>query len=109
MPKSYKNRKIENEKSTVKAMIGLFCRNRHDSGNILCPDCAALAEYSFLKLNRCPFGEKKPSCSKCTIHCYDVSNRKKIREVMRYSGPKLLFSNPVLAARHMFNKLRAKS
>jgi hypothetical protein len=101
-----KIRKIENEKATVKAMIGLFCRDKHPSGASLCPGCSLLLEYSYIKLEKCSLGDNKPACSKCTIHCYNAANRKKIKEVMRYSGPRMLYYHPVLALRYLYHKAR---
>jgi TPP-dependent indolepyruvate ferredoxin oxidoreductase alpha subunit len=101
-----KSKKIENEKATVKAMIELFCRDNHSRTSGLCPGCSMLMEYSHLKLEKCSLGENKPACSKCSIHCYNAANRKKVREVMRYSGPRMLCYHPALAIRYLYNKIR---
>ncbi len=87
---------IKLEKEVIDAMIKIYCRGRHSSPkNELCEDCRKLKEYSFKKLDNCPFKERKPSCRQCTIHCYEDDMRQKIREVMRYSGPKLLSHAPL--------------
>ena len=44
--------------------------------------------------------ETKTFCSKCKVHCYKPDMQKKIKEVMRFSGPRMLFYHPVLALRH---------
>ena len=42
-------------------------------------------------------------------HAVDrVKMRRRIREVMRYAGPRILFHHPVAAARHALSPLREK-
>lgn len=45
--------------------------------------------------------ETKTFCSNCKVHCYRPEMREKIRVVMRYSGPRMLFCHPILALRHV--------
>ena len=35
--------------------------------------------------------ETKTFCSNCKVHCYKPEMRKKIRAVMRFSGPRMIF------------------
>lgn len=104
-------RRIENEKRVVALMIGIYCRRHHAHEGMackggLCPECADLLEYAHRRLDRCPHGERKPSCRKCTIHCYAPMQKEAIRGVMRYVGPRMLFIHPVAAIRHLLNELR---
>jgi len=87
---------IKLEKEVIDAMIRIYCKGHHSPGNGLCRECEELRNYAFEKLDRCPFKEQKPSCRECRIHCYNEEMRQKIREVMRYSGPKLLFHAPLV-------------
>ena len=93
--------RLDRERRTVAAMIALFCRDRHASGGRLCAECADLEDYTRLRLEKCPYGEEKPTCANCPIHCYQPKRREQIRGVMAYSGPRMLLSHPVLAIRHM--------
>ena len=45
--------------------------------------------------------ETKTFCSNCRVHCYRPEMRTRIREVMRFSGPRMIFHNPVAAVRHV--------
>lgn len=101
--------KREEEKQVVKLMIHLYCRRKHrmPKGQ-LCPDCEALLVYAHLRSDKCPFMETKTFCSNCNVHCYRPEMRKKIREVMRFSGPRMLFIHPVMAIRHMFFSMMEK-
>ena len=94
--------KREREKRMVSEMIALYCRRRHGTrGGGLCPECAELAEYARQRSDRCPFMETKTFCSNSREHCYKPEMREKIREVMRFSGPRMIFHHPVAAVRHV--------
>ena len=47
------------------------------------------------------FMENKTFCSNCRVHCYKPEMREKIREVMRFSGPRMLLCHPILAVWHV--------
>lgn len=86
-------------------MIALYCRDRHEpepSGSSgLCPDCSELLDYATTRLRDCRYGADKPTCAKCTTHCYRPLMRERVREVMRYSGPRMLRRHPLLALAHL--------
>jgi hypothetical protein len=90
-------------------MIGIFCRNKHDSDGELCKNCRELFEYVIHRIAICPFGTEKPVCSKCPIHCFHAEKRSRIIEVMRYSGPRMLYRHPLLALRHLLQAGRKPS
>lgn len=98
--------KREQEKQTVALMIRLYCRKKHHQKSGLCPDCAALAAYAAQRSDRCPFMETKTFCSNCKVHCYCPEMREKIREVMRFAGPRMLLHHPVMAVRHLIETKR---
>lgn len=84
-------------------MIGLYCRKK-EGNRQLCESCSTLWEYACLRLHHCPFGEKKTSCKKCRIHCYKPEKREQMRNIMRFSGPRMIFYRPGMALRHLFGK-----
>lgn len=55
----------------------------------VCPGCRAFLLYAMERRLRCPLDEK-PSCKHCRIHCYRPGHREKVREIMRYSGKRLI-------------------
>lgn len=55
----------------------------------LCGECADLVAYAVEKRRRCPL-DPKPSCKKCPVHCYSKEYRARIREVMAFSGRRLI-------------------
>lgn len=100
--------KREREKKIVSEMIALYCRKKHGTKNGLCPECAALNAYAKMRSDKCPFMETKTFCSNCKVHCYKPDMRQKIREVMRFSGPRMLTVHPVMAIRHVIESKREK-
>ncbi len=95
------------EKKLVTQMIALYCKKNHRSKE-LCDDCRELAEYARLRSDKCPFMEEKTFCSNCRVHCYKPEMRNKIRKVMSYSGPRMLFHHPVAAVRHVIESKKEK-
>ena len=93
--------KREREKRMVSQMIALYCRKKHHTRGDLCPQCAALDAYAKMRADKCPFMETKTFCSNCRIHCYKPDMRAKIREVMRFAGPRMILYHPVAAIRHV--------
>jgi hypothetical protein len=91
---------MQDEQNTVRLMIDLYCRGRHGSKDGLCPKCSKLFAYVTGRLEKCPFKENKPWCSKCPAHCYKPAMREKIKVVMRYSGPRMLYRYPILTGKH---------
>lgn len=100
--------KREREKRMVSEMIALYCRKKHRHRDGLCPDCAALRDYAIQRSDRCPFMEHKTFCSNCKVHCYRPDMRDKIREVMRFCGPRMLLHHPIAAVRHVWETTKEK-
>lgn len=104
-----KQRRMARERRTVEAMIGLYCQaqhGQHGNNGRLCAECAALRDYAWLRLERCPFQAGKTTCAKCPIHCYKPEQRAAVRTVMRYAGPRMLLRHPLLALLHLLDGLR---
>ncbi|HZV82152.1 MAG TPA: nitrous oxide-stimulated promoter family protein [Geobacteraceae bacterium] len=67
----------------------------------ICPECAELLEHGIRKRHLCPL-DPKPACKNCHIHCYGPAYRQKIREIMSFSGRKLLLRGRVDYLWHYF-------
>ena len=100
--------KREKEKEVVSLMIRLYCKKNHGSRKGLCPDCEDLERYARSRSEKCPFMESKTFCSNCKVHCYKPEMRQKIRTVMRFSGPRMIFYHPVMAIRHEMESTRER-
>jgi hypothetical protein len=82
-----------------------YCRALHDEERVklgepdlpgrafqkirLCAQCREFLFYAFERRLMCPL-DPKPSCKHCHIHCYRPGHREKVREVMRFSGKRLV-------------------
>lgn len=97
---------IESEKQTIEQMIQLYCEARHHTQGSLCAECSTLLNYAQARLDNCPFGNGKPVCRKCAVHCYKPEMRKKVTEVMRFAGPRMLTKHPGSALRHLLRSFR---
>ncbi len=98
---------MEEEKKVVGQMIHLYCR-RKECNTTLCPDCRELLEYAILRLDNCRYGNNKPTCKKCPVHCYCQDMRNKIKTIMRWSGPIMIFFHPVVAVRHILHGFKSR-
>lgn len=97
--------RFKRERETLQSMIRLACRGRHGTGEALCDVCSTLEQYALSRLESCRFGDDKPKCSECPVHCYKPAMRQAIREVMRYAGPRMPLRHPVLAVGHVMDGL----
>jgi hypothetical protein len=94
--------RIEKEKKTIGLMINIYCKKKHNRRNELCKECNELLEYAHKRLDLCKFGNEKGFCSKCPIHCYKKHMKIKIKEVMKFSGPRLIIYSPIQFIKHIF-------
>ncbi len=102
-----KDIKIKEEKNIVNLMIKIYCRgNKHLDPP--CDSCSDLIDYVEEKIDICPFMETKTFCSNCAIHCYNDSMQKKIKKVMRYSGPRMIFHHPLMTINHAYQGIKYK-
>jgi hypothetical protein len=98
--------RLLNEQQTTLAMIRIFCSAHHGGESVPCKDCLKLYEYATLRLTACPFQEEKPTCGNCKVHCYKREMRDRIRQVMRYAGPRMVYRHPIMALRHLLDGRR---
>lgn len=89
---------LATELKTIEIMTGLYCKHHHKNDCLLCDDFIA---YASNKLDRCVYGQAKPACQHCPVHCYKPEQKAYARKIMRFSGPKMLFMHPVLAIKHL--------
>jgi len=96
------NSRLNRELKTVKSMISIYCR-KHHGGKKLCDECRELTAYAAQRLEKCPLKAEKPTCARCTVHCYKPEMREKVRVIMRYSGPRMIYKHPILAILHLID------
>jgi hypothetical protein len=98
--------RLARELETVRAMVRIYCHDLHAEDHGLCAGCSALMDYATRRLDRCVFGDDKPTCANCKVHCYSAAMREQVRIVMRYAGPRMITRHPVLALAHVIDGRR---
>ncbi len=107
------DRRMRQDLRVLARMIRVYCQDKHDgversrvrfkghhiepivgSDVVLCPACGKLLMHALMKRSMCPL-DPKPSCKNCTEHCYHPAYRERIRDVMKYSGRKLVLSGRI--------------
>ncbi len=102
-----KDTRLARERLTIGKMVGIYCAAHHfSSGDPLCESCREFLEYAELRLEKCPYGEDKPTCANCPIHCYKPERKAQARAIMRYAGPRMLLRHPFLAIAHQLDGFR---
>ncbi|MCG5127768.1 nitrous oxide-stimulated promoter family protein [Enterobacter mori] len=99
-------KRISREKETIAKMIALYEKR--------CPQASqeeghyqALTAYADKRLDKCVFGEEKPACKQCPVHCYPSAKREEMKQVMRWAGPRMLWRHPILTIRHLIDDRRS--
>lgn len=104
------DKELKRDLATLARFVEVFCTHRHPDAPKtpallkghdveaiagrpvpLCRDCTRLLTHAFVKRSTCPL-DPKPACKQCPEHCYHPDYRQRIREVMKYSGRKLVLS-----------------
>jgi len=99
--------RLQREHRTMQCMVAIYCRDHHSHGaGGTCDECREFLDYAERRLEKCPYGETKPTCAKCPIHCYKPAQREQARVIMRYAGPRMTVRHPWLAVMHLLDKLR---
>lgn len=95
--------KLLYEFRTIGAMVEIYCRAHHPLKHSkgVCEACQEFLTYAETRLDRCPYGQGKPTCNKCPVHCYKPNMKQKAREIMLYSGPRMLLPHPIMAIKHL--------
>lgn len=97
--------RLQREHLTMQRMVEIYCRDHHGAAEP-CGECSAFLDYAERRLEKCPYGERKPTCAKCPIHCYKRAQREQAQAIMRYAGPRMTFRHPWLSLTHLLDKLR---
>lgn len=68
----------------------------------MCAECARFMAYAVARRLKCPLEAEKPSCKHCRIHCYAKPQLAKVKEIMEYSGKKLMMGGRLDYIWHYF-------
>ncbi len=81
-------------KMTIQRMIALYQR-RSPEAQADNAHYQALNAYADKRLDKCVFGENKPACKQCPVHCYQPAKREEMKQIMRWAGPRMLWRHPI--------------
>lgn len=108
-PQPHLRGRLGREHRTMEAMLRIWCRAQEHApapGARLCSECRDFLAYAGRRLDKCPYGERKPTCATCPVHCYKAAPREHARIVMRFAGPRMVWRHPWLSLMHLVDKLR---
>ena len=98
--KKDRDSKIKYEKKIIELMVKIYCSKNHKGS--ICEDCEKVLNYSFLRIDKCRYMETKSFCSACETPCYNTIMRNKMKDIMSYSGKRLIFYNPLIVFKHIY-------
>ncbi|MBT8103911.1 MAG: nitrous oxide-stimulated promoter family protein [Gammaproteobacteria bacterium] len=99
--------RLARERLTMTKMVEIYCGAHHESSaDNLCDACSDFLAYAETRLHKCPYGEDKPTCANCPVHCYKPARREEARKIMRFAGPRMLLRHPILAIAHQLDGFR---
>ena len=100
-------KRLARERLTMTKMVGIYCAAHHDScEDSLCGSCREFLRYAGVRLQKCPYGDDKPTCANCPVHCYKPTRLAQARKIMRFAGPRMLLRHPLLAITHQLDGFR---
>ncbi|MCH7814777.1 MAG: nitrous oxide-stimulated promoter family protein [Planctomycetes bacterium] len=101
---------IDRDLSTLIRFVDIYCKHKHREAEKhtvhikgfdmtalckqpcdLCNECTKVLTHALVKRSHCPL-DPKPACKHCQVHCYHPDYRARIREIMKYSGRRLVLS-----------------
>lgn len=94
------------DKLIINEMIAIYCKSKHSYKDALCPQCQEVKNYAVKRLEQCRYGEQKPTCRICPVHCYNPDMQAKMREIMRYSGVRMLILHPLYSIKHFYKEFK---
>ncbi|WP_318393323.1 nitrous oxide-stimulated promoter family protein [Enterobacter sp.] len=98
-------KRIAREKLTIRKMIALY-QAKSPAASTQAGHYDALYAYAEKRLEKCVFGEEKPACKQCPVHCYQPAKREEMKAIMRWAGPRMLWRHPILTVRHLIDDKR---
>ncbi|MTC58525.1 nitrous oxide-stimulated promoter family protein [Providencia rustigianii] len=95
-------KRISREIKTIDKMIQIYQKS-HPAPEEDPEYYQKIFKYAINRLEKCRYGESKPACKQCPIHCYQPKMRNEMKLIMRWAGPKMLYHHPILAIRHLLD------
>ena len=100
------NDRTTRDRKILEAMGRIFCKAHHSGEKDpygLCPSCRETVEATLVRTAVCPYGHEG-NCQDCDIHCQRGEAQERIREIMRYAAPRMVFRHPLMTAEYLRRK-----
>ena len=98
-------KKRDREKKVISEMVKLYCRKNHKKRE-LCDECRDVLNYSLNRIDNCKYMYTKTFCSNCKKPCYSPKMKEKIKQIMKFSVPRILFHHPLLVIYHIISRFK---
>lgn len=99
---------VDKDRKTLEAIGFIYCDAHHDGPKddaSLCPSCREAVETTLERTQRCP-NNHDGNCQDCDIKCQRGAAQERIKEIMRYSAPRMLLRHPFMTFAYLRKKLR---
>lgn len=94
---------------TLEAIGRIYCNAHHQSVQKdaagLCPLCREAVDATFARTEACPM-HHVGNCQDCAIHCHRGESQRRIKEMMRYSAPRMALRHPLMTVEYLRKKSR---
>lgn len=102
--------RIQRDLRTLQAMGSIYCGAHHagvskDAAG-LCEECAATIKFTHDRASACPY-DHRGNCKDCAIKCNRGDQKERIKAIMRYAAPRMLFKHPLMTLEYVVKKLRS--
>lgn len=98
---------VDKDRKTLEAIGRIYCDAYHEGpkdASGLCPACRETVDATLARTQACPFNHEG-NCQDCEVHCQRGAAQKRIREMMRYSAPRMVFRHPLMTAGYLRKKI----
>ena len=100
---------LEKDRATVEAIGRIYCKRYHREASKdvsgLCESCRRAVDLTVDRAQACPNNHEE-NCEDCAIKCQRGDDQKRIKEIMRYSAPRMLVRHPLMTIEYLRKKLR---
>lgn len=99
------------DRRTLEAIGRIYCHGNHahmakDAAG-LCLQCRCAVESTLARTIACPNGHEG-NCQDCRIHCQRGEAQERIRKIMHYAAPRMVFRHPIMTAHYLRKKFHSR-
>lgn len=102
--------RIKRDLRTLQAIGSIYCAAHHvdapKNPHGMCAECAATIAFTHDRASNCPNGHTG-NCADCAIKCNRGEQQQRIKAIMKYAAPRMLFKHPLMTLEYALKKLRS--